>query len=523
MKPSKHEISTAVFGSNRIRMTGISLPNYGRSTFALLLLCAGCGYYQGDVTRIPVEMPETFSASGKKEMTGKWWKAFCDEKLDATVDKALTGNFSLRMAWDRLMQARMEAVKNGASLLPGLDASAMSKRSLSRKRADTGFDRSYSTDLMLGLSTSYELDLWGRVRATRDASQMEAMASGEELHAAAMTLSAEVARTWYQLVEQHGQLEILDEQVKTNREYLEIIELKFRRGQTSATDVLQQQKLVESTKGERVQVESSIKVLEHQLAVLSGDSPEGSPISVSGDLPELPPMPETGIPMEWLGKRPDVRAAELRVRAADYRLAAALADRFPRISISAGSESSAQKSRDLFRNWLSNLAANLSAPIFDGGLRRAEAEAKKAAASEALNSYGMTILTSLQQVEDAICQEHKQAEYMESLARQLDLSRQTTEQTRENYTKGTMDFTRYLTTLLDYQSLQRSYLRSQRDLVLLRIELYRALGDRWPLALPSGAGCPCNRPITEVLLETENGTFEPYIQAKGEGESYVDK
>ena len=134
----------------------------------------------------------------------------------------------------------------------------------------------------LALAVSYEVDLWGRIRSTHDAARLDVVASRQDLHAAAITLTAEVAQTWYKLIEQRGQRRLLDEQIKTNQDYLEIITLRFRRGKASATDVLQQRQLVESTKGERVQAESAATVLVHQLAVLLGRPPGLAPGEAGG-------------------------------------------------------------------------------------------------------------------------------------------------------------------------------------------------------------------------------------------------
>ena len=256
--------------------------------------------------------------------------------------------------------------------------------------------------------------------------------------------------------------------------------------------MLQQRQLVESTRGDRVLVESAVEVLVHQLAVLVGRRPGDLTVDAPRDLPHLPPLPRTGVPIERIRRRPDVRAAELRVQAADRQVAAALADQFPRLSLSVSAETSAARVRDLFDNWLAGMAANVVAPLLDGGLRRAEVRRTRAALSEKLNAYGQVVLAALQEVEDALSQEARQSQYVASLTRQLELSKQSTERTRDSYANGTMDFVRYLTTLLAHQRLQRSHLQAERQLVEYRIDLYRALAGSWPLpradrAAPPGA------------------------------------
>ena len=442
---------------------------------------------------LPVGVPRSFSVAGDAAMPERWWTSFGDARLDSLLDEALRGNFSFRVAWDRLDQARAVAAKSGAPLWPSLDGTAVASRAATHTGAGGTSQggapggTAYATEFALGLVASYEVDLWGRVGSTHDAARLDVQASAQDLTAAAITLTADIARTWFRLVEQRGQLGLLDEQIATNKKYLQAITLRFRRGQVGAADVLQQRQLVESTKGERVLVESSIKVLEHQLAVLVGRTPGDLEVTVPPALPQLPPLPRTGLPAEWIRRRPDVQAAEIRVRAADQRVAAAIADQFPKLGLTLNASTTAERVRDLFDNWVASIAANMAAPLFDGGQRRAEVERAKAVVSEQLNSYGQIVLASLQEVEDALSQEAKQAEYVKSLREQLELSGKAKDQTLGNYTKGTADFTRYLNTLLSHQQLQRSCLQAKRDLVLFRIDLYRALAGGWELQRPPEA------------------------------------
>ena len=431
----------------------------------------------------PVELPSRFSAEGQGDAPEEWWTAFGDGQLDELVAEALRGNFSLAGVWNRLAQAQAVAVQRGAALWPSVDGSVGYGRGANKA---VGADRTYRTDYSLGLSASYEVDLWGRIRSRQDAARLDTAASEQDLQAAALTLTGEVAQGWFQLIEQGGQLGLLDEQIATNKKYLQIITYRFRRGQVSATDVLQQRQLVESTRGERVLVESNVAALRYQLAVLLGRVPGREPIAVSERLPNMPALPSTGVPADWLGRRPDVRAAELSVQAADRRVAEAMADQLPRLGLTLTAETTAEQVRDLFDNWMANLLANLVAPLFDGGHRRAEVDRTRAVLAERVNTYGQIVLTAIKEVEDAMSGEAKQAEYLRSLSEQLELAGQSAEQTRENYTKGAVDFTRYLTALLSYQSLQRLHLAAQRDVVLHRIDLYRALAGGWELPRPRG-------------------------------------
>ena len=444
--------------------------------FVSLVMVTSCATPVKDV-QVPVPIPENFSGIGNVPLNEKWWRALNDPRLNELIEQALAGNLSIQATWDRLEQARATARKSTADLFPGLEGSGEAARTIT----SMGGDRTYAGSFSLGLVAGYEVDLWGRIRSSRNAAELDALATAEDLHAAAITLSAEVADTWYGLIEQQGQLKLLEEQIKTNEEYLKIVTLRFRRGQVPATDVLQQRQVLESRKGKKIQVESEVNVLKHQLAILLGKAPGTLDISVGDALPELPPLPETGMPAEWIQRRPDIVSAYLRVQANDQRVAAAIAERFPKISLSASASTSSEQVRDLFDNWLASAAASVVTPLVDGGRRRAEVKRTKAAASESLNSYGQTVLDSLKEVEDALTRESHQQALLASLEKQLKLSRMAADQTRQRYAKGTEDFLPFLTALLNHQALQQTCLQARRELIQFRINLYRALSGSWEL------------------------------------------
>jgi NodT family efflux transporter outer membrane factor (OMF) lipoprotein len=319
------------------------------------------------------------------------------------------------------------------------------------------------------------VDLWGRVRSAREAALLDAEASREDVLAAAQTLAARVASTWFQLVEQHGQLALLDRQLRTNEQILELVTMRFHRGQVGAADVLQQRQLIEATLGQQAQGEAQAAVLAHALAILLGLPPDRQVTARTAVLAELPPLPQTGVPAELIQRRPDLLSASRRVMAADQRTAAALAERFPRLGLSARLDSEGGRGADLFTNWLATLAANLAAPLMDGGRLQAEADRAAAAATEALHLYGQTLLAALAEVEDALVREEGQRQLLARLDRQLETAALVTGRVRDRYVRGTEEYLRVLNALLTQQGLERTRLAAHRQLLQERIDLYRAL------------------------------------------------
>ncbi len=448
-----------------------------------LLMVQGCVSTPLQVTPA-FEIPETFTATGDEVIPDRWWEVFNEPGLDILMDRMLTDNFSLKAAWDRLDQTRERAIQSGAANWPTVDGSggASRTRSESDSSMEPGSDGksvTYRNDFSLGLTAGYEIDLWGRVRSARDAAVLDARASESDLSTAALTLTAELARTWFKLIEQRGQLDLLDSQMDANEKQLEVITLKFQRGLAPATDVLQQEQVMESLRGERALVEASARSLEYTLAIFQGEAPGEIQVSVPIILPKLPALPVTGIPLDLVRRRPDVRSAELRVQSADRRLAEAVASQFPRLSISTRLDTSGAEINDLFSNWLASLAGNLMAPILDGGRRRSEVRRNRSAVSEQLNLYNQTVLTALKDIETALVFENRQQVVLDSMYRQVDLSAKSLNQTLEKYVRGAMDFTRYIVTLKSHQQLQRQLFQAQLSLVSYRIDLYRALAGSW--------------------------------------------
>jgi outer membrane protein TolC len=210
----------------------------------VVTLLSGCSMTIHDV-KTPLAVPAQFSESGTSPLPDKWWESFEDPLLNGLMAQALANNFDFKTAWDRLTQAEAVAHIAGADLFPTLDADTGTTKTRFHESGQNGDSGSY----ILGLTVSYEVDLWGRIQSSRDAAAFDAKASKEDLQTAALTLSAEVADTWYQLVEQYGQLDILNNQIDTNNQVLELVTLQFRTGQVGIADMLQQRQLVESNMG----------------------------------------------------------------------------------------------------------------------------------------------------------------------------------------------------------------------------------------------------------------------------------
>jgi outer membrane protein, multidrug efflux system len=424
-------------------------------------------------------LPTEFSTPSQRwEPERRWWEAFSDPQLNDLIEEALGHNFSLQQSWARLRQARALAARSGAALYPELelDAGASSER---RHTDTTETVESYS----MGLTGSYEIDLWGRIRSERQAARLSVAASREDLNTAAITLSANIVTRWIGIISQRMQKQLLVQQLNANQTLLELVELRFRKSLASAVDVFQQRQLVEKSRAQLPLVEQSERRLLNELSLLLGRTPFRLPQiqARSFEIPTDPPA--AGIPTQLLANRPDIQAAAKRLEAADWNVAAARADRLPQISLSVDAAYQADKLSLLVDNWITRLAANMTAPLFDGRRRASEVRRLQAVVVENLAVYRQTVLAAMREVEDALVDEAKLREHLSGLQAQLEAARNALNQARRRYRNGLSDYLPVLTQLLTVQELERTQIQRRADLLTARVDLYRSLGGTWTDAL----------------------------------------
>jgi multidrug efflux system outer membrane protein len=281
---------------------------------------------------------------------------------------------------------------------------------------------------------------------------------------------------------------LLMQQLETNLILQELVELRFRKSLASALDVFQQRQLVEQSRAQLPLVEQAERQLLNELALLLGRTPFSLPQIKSQSI-EIPyDLPSAGLPIQLLTDRPDIRGAMHRLQAADWNVAAARADRLPQINLSAGAAYQADELSLLFDNWLIDLAANMTAPLFDGRRRAAEVQRLQAVAAENLATYRLTILTAIREVEDALVSEVKLREHLKGLEAQLDAAQKALNEARGRYRSGLSDYLPVVTQLLAVQNLERTQIQRRAEVLTARVDLYRSLGGTWTDTLVQQAG-----------------------------------
>jgi NodT family efflux transporter outer membrane factor (OMF) lipoprotein len=455
---------------------------------AAAVALSACAHRRAGDVRGRIAVPDRYAqaapeAAALPAAPDRWWTAFGEPALNEWIERAFAGNLSLGRAWARLEQARLAAKIAGADRIPTVNVEGSARRAQTIAQLPSGaFERTTST-FALGLAASYEVDLWGRVAATARAAAEDLRASRADLETAALTLAAETAEAWLSLEEQTAIRALIEGQLRASRDVTRLVEHRFGQGLSSALDVYQQRQLTTAIEALLPPVDARLAALRHQLAVLAGLPPGSAVPESDGILPDPPPPPGPGLPADLLRRRPDVAAAEARLRAADERTAAAIANRLPALRLGATGGTQSFDSAAIFDDWVWSLAGNLVGPLVDGGRRRAEADRAGAVRDEALDAFRLAVLQALREVEDALVLERRQIELIERLGAQRDAAGSTLAQARTSYVNGQAEYLSVLVALDRLQQTDRSLVAARRQRLAYRVQLHRALGGDWTRSL----------------------------------------
>ncbi|MEQ9221351.1 MAG: efflux transporter outer membrane subunit [Cyclobacteriaceae bacterium] len=460
----------------KTQITSPFIQFFGIAVSSLLLLClSNCSPKIAGVT-LPYDSLSEFSISGDQEMADQWWIAFEDQQLNQVIDTALSANLTLQAIWYQLKEAESLVTIASSTLLP--DASFEVQTGVSRPQPD--FVGGENTQI--SLRSNYEVDLWGRIRYAAHAEHYQMKATYFDYKTAAISLSAEIALTWFRIKATKYQLQLVDQQITTNEQVLALIRARFASGQVRGVDILRQRQLIEATRSQEISLELQLEILENQLSVLAGQPP-GMTFETDASLPDLPGLPKTGIPLQLVNRRPDVQSAYYELQSADRSLAASISNRYPRLSFSLTGAIRSNTYTDLFQSQAVSIGGSLLAPIFTGGRLKAQVDQADAVRQQRLNDYGQAVLTAFQEVENALVQEQKQLDRIANIEEQVELTERSYGQLRIEYLNGFIPYLDVLVALDQQQELRRSLVTARLNLFETRIGLYRALAGDFELEM----------------------------------------
>ena len=460
------------------------------SLFASMILLSACAVgpnYKTPVTA-PVALQNAPAASfSTANPEAEWWKAFGDPVLDGLVTQALAGNLDIRIAVARVDEARALFKDARLDELPRVTASGGYAKS-NEQQPGSGDERVKSETYQAGFDAGWEIDLFGRVRRGVESARAEAGAAKADLRDAQVTIAAEVARNYLELRGAQARLAVANRNLGTQRETVRLTKVRFDAGAGSPIDVASAQARLNATEAAIPSLITAEKRANYRLCVLIGKRPGELDTVLVAPLAdkdaEVHPL-ITALPIgdaaDLLRRRPDIQAAERRLAAQTAKVGVATADLFPRVRV-AGFIGFLSGSASGFGNsgsqaW--SVAPTVSWPALDLGGAHQRLKAAEARNDASLAVYDQTVLTALEDLENALVGYRQQQAQLVSLTNQAAASRRAAELARIQYKEGGIDFL----VLLDAE---RTLLAAEDSLTVAEtgvntnvVAIYKALGGGW--------------------------------------------
>jgi NodT family efflux transporter outer membrane factor (OMF) lipoprotein len=403
-----------------------------------------------------------------------WWNSFGSTELVQLIAAAEKNNLDLAVAGHRISQARASLRVSEAALFPTLSASGSTGRS-----GASGSGASNS--VQLGLNASYELDVWGRNRASGDAAAAALASSGYARETARITVVADTASAYFQILSLSDRLVTASRQLENAREFMRLLDVQYNAGAISQLEVERQRNLIASLEAGIPPIKQNREQTLDALAVLLGVPPQQLRVAAESlsdmTLPSLAP----GLPSALLTRRPDIRRAESELVAASANLEAARAAMLPSIDLSlrSGLQAAALGGLSGPGALVWSLAAGITAPIFDGGRLEGQRDIADARRNELIEQYRQAILISLRDVEDALSALNNLAAQQQAQERALTHAREAYRIAELRWRAGAQDFISVL-------DAQRSLISAEAAVEPIRaarfnatIALFKALGGDW--------------------------------------------
>ncbi|MEJ6580534.1 MAG: efflux transporter outer membrane subunit [Akkermansiaceae bacterium] len=414
-------------------------------------------------------LPARFDASQPPvpEIASSLKSLFPSPALAALINRALARNPDLKASSARLQEAGFNTQQSRSSLSPSLDANA----GVSSSDFGTQTDRFSTT-----LDAQWELDVWGRIKSGVTAASRDQAAIAADSATARQSIAAQTAQAYFNLVATTQLVDLNERSLKSFESTFSRVERRFERGLANLGDVDLARTDIENTRAGLAARQNERDQAARRLAALTGDYPDAQ--GRAAGFPTLARSVPAGIPSQILTQRPDIDAAYQRIRAADARITVARTDLYPRFSLTASGGQQSATLKDLansnFSVW--SFAANLTAPLLDGGARRSELGAANARAQQAYANYQSTVLNALREVEDALGSESSLASREASTQRALTAALSAQDSVRRNYEAGLLE-------LLSLLETQRRAFNTEESLINIRALRYQ---NRVALALALG-------------------------------------
>jgi multidrug efflux system outer membrane protein len=458
------------------------------AALAAAIMLAGC-MVGPDYQRPATELPDKFSGDQPQEtqpaatIQTNWWTLYNDPTLNQLVDAALTRNTDVRLAVARIEEADANLRAAGAAFLPEIDLNAGANRSRSSKSVAVPIPPGVSatrTDYRLALSTSYEIDFWGKLRRGVESVRAQALSARYARDVVTLTLAGLTTQAYFGLRSLDAQIIVTRETLASRDGALAYVRARAGGGIASELEVAQ-------AEGARAQAAVQLRdlqrqrdLLEHQLALFAGTFD----LTVAGgDLRTLPvpAMPPAGLPSTLLDRRPDVRQAEETLRSFNAQIGVAKAAMFPDISLTGvlGTESAQMSGLHQSGGSIWTIGVGVTMPIFDSGRYQALTDAARARAQQSVTAYQRSIETAFREVADALSTVRHTSAAEQDYQVQVDAARRALRLAGLRYESGYSAYLEVLDAQRTQNDAELEYLRNRQALLSGTVDLMKALGGGW--------------------------------------------
>ena len=457
-------------------------------TIAVAATLAGCAAVGPDYTRpaivLPAQYPQAQDSSA--QLTANWWTQFNEPELTRLIDKALAANADIAQAVARVEFADAQLREAGGALVPTVNAGGSAGRSElgASVPSNTSGRTVTGNDFKLSLSTSFEIDFWGKLRRANEAARAQLLASVAARDTVRLTVAGGVAQGWFALRSLDTQVAATRSTLKSREDSARLIGQRVKGGTGSQLEVEQADILRADAALQLRELQRQRALAQSLLGVLTGDPAlavaEGGLFRV-GNLTPPAPLPPAGLPSDLLERRPDIRRAEELLVSANAQIGVAKAAMFPTLTLTGalGNESSALSSLLKSPAHFWSLGFGLTAPIFDGGRNAARTDQAGARQREAVGAYQAAVSTAFKEVADALANARAARESQADV-----LARATAASRAQKLAQARFDagYSGYLD-LLDAQrtttAAQLDVARNRQAQLNASVDLFKALGGGW--------------------------------------------
>ncbi len=440
---------------------------------------------------VPAAYSQGTSAPLNDADLASWWTRLGDPALSHLIDQAITNNLDIVQAQARLRQARESLRQANASFLPQVNASGSGGKNYRSQAGGSRVDdngnvistgaSNWSSSYSLGANASWQIDLFGELSRSAEAARADLSASGYDLANVRMTIISELVTNYVQARLAQAQLKVARETQAIQQDNYNIANWRLQAGLVSSLDEQQAKAQLAQTNASIPQFEASLKGSLNRIAVLTGQAPGEATraLETPAPIPAASTQIATGIPADTLRQRPDVRSAERALAAATARIGVAQAQLYPSLGISGNIGTTSNAFKDLFDLVTGGVFANVAQVIFDGGRLSSQVRSQRAAADGAFAAYKQSVLTALEDVENAM------ASLSSARARKIEFqtayeaSNNAAIMARSQYQSGLIDFQTLSTSESTLLNAHNSLASAQADEVLAIAQLYNALGGGW--------------------------------------------